>query len=56
MSKMSEIDMMVQDAVRLVEENGMYLSAAMPLIAAEWALDTDEFEMVYSEANRRIYG
>jgi len=55
MSKMSEIDMMVQDAVDMVEQEGVYLSAAMPIVAAEWALDGVEFLAVYAEANARIY-
>jgi hypothetical protein len=56
MSKMSEIDMMVQEAVEMVENEGVYLSAAMPIIAAEWALDGDEFVAVYKEATYRVYG
>lgn len=55
MSKMSEIDMMVQEVVDMVEKDGVYLSSAMPIVAAEWALDSEEFEMVYREANAKIY-
>jgi hypothetical protein len=56
MSKMSEIDMMVQQAVEMVEEDGTYLVAAMQAVKAEWALDIEEFDMVYREANYRVYG
>jgi hypothetical protein len=56
MSKMSEMDMMVEETVEMVEENGLYLSAAMPVTAAKWALDDEEFAMVYREANSRVYG
>jgi hypothetical protein len=56
MSKMSEIDMMVTEAVDMVEDKGVYLSSAMIIVAAEWALDGDEFDMVYREANARVYG
>ena len=55
MSKMAEMDMMVQEVIDLVEEQGLYLSAAMPLVADEWALDSEEFDMVYREANARVY-
>ena len=56
MSKMSEIDMMVQETIDMVETDGMYLSAAMPVTAAKWALDDEEFAMVYRAANARVYG
>jgi len=56
MSKMSEIDMMVQDVVEMVEDTGCYLKDAMPKIKTIWGLDDDEFDMVYAEANHRIYG
>jgi hypothetical protein len=55
MDKMSEIDMMVREVVERVENDGIYLSSAMPIIAAEWALDSDEFDMVYQEAYKKIY-
>ena len=56
MSKMSEMDIMVQETVDMVEEKGLYLSAAMPITAAKWALDDEEFAMVYRVANDRVYG
>ena len=56
MSKMSELDMIVTEAVDMVENEGVYLSSAMPIVAAEWALDSDEFDMVYAEASQRVYG
>ena len=56
MSKMSEIDMMVQDVVEMVEDTGVYLIDAMPKVAKIWGLDEEEIDMVWSEANRRIYG
>ena len=55
MSKMSEMDMMVQEAVEMVEA-GEYLSYAMRKVQAEWALDTEEYYAVYREANDRVYG
>ena len=55
MSKMSEINMMVQEAVSYVEDQGMYLTVAMEIVAAEWALDSEEFAAVYREANARVY-
>jgi hypothetical protein len=55
MSKMSEIDMMITDAVDMVENDGVYLSSAMIIVAAEWALDAAEFDMVYREASARVY-
>ena len=55
MGKMSEIDMMVQDAVDLVEENGDYLTVAMEVVAIKWALDSEEFAMVYRIVNARVY-
>ena len=55
MSKMSEMDMMVQEAVSMVEA-GEYLSYAMRKVQAEWALDQEEYYAVYREANARVYG
>lgn len=55
MSKMAEIDMMVQDAIEMVEHDGMYLMEAMEYVAKEWALDSEEFDIVYREANARVY-
>ena len=57
MSKMAEMDMMVQEAVDMVDtEVDMYLSTAMRIIKKRWALDDEEFDMVYAEANHRVYG
>ena len=56
MSKMSEMDMMVQEAVDMVENHGEYLSYAMRKVQEEWALDQEEYFMVYREANDRVYG
>ena len=56
MSKMSEMDMMVQQAVEMVEEEGVYLVDAMDSVASEWALDDEEFDRVYAEASHRVYG
>ena len=55
MSKMAEMDMMVQEVVELVEQNGLYLTEAMPMVSERWALDSEEYQMVYTEANYRIY-
>ena len=56
MSKMSEMDMMVQDAVEMVESTGDYLSEVMVVIKNRWALDSEETMMVWREANARVYG
>ena len=56
MSKMSEMDMMVQQAVEMVEEDGVYLVDAMDSVASEWALDDEEFRRVYREASHRVHG
>lgn len=55
MSKMAEMDMMVQEVVEIVETEGTYLIDAVPRVAKEWGLDAEEIDMVWSEANRRIY-
>lgn len=55
MSKMSEMDMMVQDAVDMVENDGMYLVQAMQRVKAMWALDQEEYYLVYEEATARVY-
>lgn len=52
---MSEMDMMVQEAVNMVENDGAYLTVAMNAVAADWALDDEEFARVYREANARVY-
>ena len=54
MSKMSEMDMMVQDAVDMVDA-GEYLTVAMEYVLIKWALDVEEFAMVYRAANARVY-
>ena len=56
MSKMSEIDMMVQEVVEMVETAGMYVVEAVSFVKKEWALDNDETLMVWKEASHRVHG
>ena len=56
MSKMSEIDMMVQEVVEKVETAGMYVVEAVSFVKKEWGLDNDETLMVWKEASHRVHG
>lgn len=55
MSKMSEIDLMVQEVVEYVKENNGSVLVEAQRVAREWALDAEEFGMVFDEAYTRVY-
>ena len=54
-NKLSEIEMMVKDAIALVE-TGMYLADAMTIVKKEWALDARETIKVWKVASATVYG
>lgn len=55
MSKMSEIDMMVQEVITYVRQDGYTYPEALAFVIADWALDTDEANMVEHEVLMTVY-
>lgn len=56
MSQMSEISMIVDEVVEMVEERCMYLSAAMTKAQVKYAMSEAVYDYVYAAANEVIYG
>ena len=55
MSQMSEIDMIVDEVVEMVEERCMYLSTAMVKAQVKYAMSEAVYDYVYAAANEVVY-
>ena len=55
MSKMAEMDMMVQEVVEAVRANNGSVLVECQKVAKEWALSVEEFGMVFDTAMTRVY-
>ena len=55
MSQMSEISMIVDEVVELVEERCMYLATAMTMMQVKYAMSEAVYDYVYAAANEVVY-
>lgn len=55
MSKMAEMDMMVQEVVKMANDTGCSVLGATAKVAKEWGLNVEELGMVFDEAVIIVY-
>jgi hypothetical protein len=55
MSKMSEIDMIVTEAMKIVDM-GYYVKDAMRIVQDHYRMETDTYDYVYMMVTTNVYG